>query len=54
MALALCNTVVPAISDEGHFVYQVRTCMRMLMHAYMHAAGVRSGSSAMPQHYGTC
>jgi hypothetical protein len=21
--LAVCNTVVPAISEEGHFVYQV-------------------------------
>jgi hypothetical protein len=21
--LAVCNTVVPAISDDGHFVYQV-------------------------------
>ncbi len=22
--LAVCNTVVPAISEEGHYVYQVR------------------------------
>jgi hypothetical protein len=27
--LAVCNTVVPAISEDGHFVYQVGASLRL-------------------------
>lgn len=36
--LAVCNTVVPAISEEGHYVYQVRAVVHM---ACVAAAGAR-------------